>query len=101
GIDVLVSATSDLPYRTVEGRLSGFQSWEPLKETKRDVPAEVQRKPEYWPLLTAAGEIGKAADRDPSPENLHALGVSHLLIGNFDEAISTLQKAAQKSPGDA
>jgi tetratricopeptide (TPR) repeat protein len=100
-IEALVSATRDLPYRTVEGRLSGFQTWEPLNENKRAIPAEVQRKPENWPLLTAAGQIGKAADRDPSPENLHALGVSHLLIGNFDDAISTLKTAVQKRPGDA
>jgi tetratricopeptide (TPR) repeat protein len=101
GIDKLVSATSGLRYRTVEGRLSGFQTWEPLQENNRAVPAEVQFKPEYWPLLSAASKINGATSSDPSPENLHALGVSHLLVGNFDDAISTLKAAVQKRPGDA
>jgi len=101
GIDKLVSATHSLPYRTVEGRLSGFQQWEPLQENNRAVPGEVQLKPKNWRLLSAASEINEAVDSDPSPENLHALGVSHLLIGNFDDAISTLKSAAKKRPGDA
>jgi len=101
GVESLVAATRDLPYRTTEGRLSGFNAWKPLGEIKRDVPGEAKKDPKNWRLLWAAAEVEESTKHNDSAENLHALGVSHLLLGNFDEAIGTLQLAAGKSPGDA
>src|SRR5947199_1611628 len=91
GIDRLVAATNHQPYRTLEGRLSGGFAWKPLHEIERKAPAAVQKDDTKWSLFSAANEVADAAHKDPSAKNLHALGVSHLLIGNFDEAIATLQ----------
>lgn len=101
GIDRLVAATSRQPYRTLEGRLSGGFGWKPLHEIERKAPADMQKDESKWDLLNAATQAEHAVRRDPSAKNLHALGVSHLLMGNFDEAIATLQSAARKGPGDA
>src|SRR3954451_2372102 len=102
GIDLLAKASRELPYRSVEGRLAGGFAWKPLHEVPRAAaPVEVQKDSQKWPLLNAAVEVEKAEQRDRSPENLHALGVSHLLFGNFDEAITTLQSAVKMRPGDA
>lgn len=102
GIDSLVKASGDLPYRTVEGRLAGGFGWKPLHEIPRAAtPVNVQRDPQKWSLLEASVDVAKTAERDRSPENLHALGVSHLLLGNFDEAIATLQAAERMRPRDA
>src|SRR6185369_11818164 len=35
-VEPLVDASKEMPYRTIEGRLSGGFPWKPLDETKRD-----------------------------------------------------------------
>ena len=100
-VDTLVAVERELPYRTLEGRLSGGFAWKPLREVKRSKPADVQRDPDKWKLLDAGLKAREAMRDDPSPENLHALGVSHLLLDNWDEAIAALKSAAEKRPDNA
>jgi tetratricopeptide (TPR) repeat protein len=101
GIDHLVVASGNLEYRSVEGRLSGFDAYRPLQDTERATPADVQKDSEKWELLDVATDIKKAAKKKPNAKNLHALGVAHLLLGNWDEAIDTLKKSDRKRPNDA
>lgn len=97
----LVAATRELPYRTLEGRLSGGFVWKPLKEIERDKPAAAKKEPDNWTLIGAAGKVQDVARSDDSPESLHAVGVSHLLLGNWDEAINALKSASEQRPNDA
>jgi len=101
GMDHLIVASANLDYRSVEGRLSGFDAYRPLQDTERATPADVQKDSEKWELLDAATDIKKAAKKNPSAKNLHALGVSHLLLGNWDQAIDTLKAVDLKRPDDA
>jgi tetratricopeptide (TPR) repeat protein len=97
----LVAAAREQPYRTVEGRLSGGFAWKPMREIVRDKPIDVQKDSEMWTLLAPAMKARDAARRDASPENIHAVGVSHLLIGNWDEAINALKSASEQRPDNA
>jgi len=101
GMDHLIVASGNLEYRTVDGRLSGFDAYRPLHDTERATPADVQKDSEKWELLDAATEVKKAAKKKPNAENLHALGVAHLLLGNWDESIDTLKESDRKRPNDA
>src|SRR5947207_14009663 len=97
----LVAAAREQPYRTVEGRLSGGFAWKPLGEIVRDKPADVQKDADKWKLLVAGTKAQDAARRNASPENVHAVGVAHLLIGNWDEAINTLKSASDQRSDNA
>ncbi|HUO85126.1 MAG TPA: hypothetical protein VM534_08435, partial [Thermoanaerobaculia bacterium] len=81
--------------RTIEARLSGFD-WAPL--------APVTRGPEEsrdWKLLAEAARIKEEAEKNPTAENLHALGVAHLLLGEWDQAVEELERAVEAGAGDS
>jgi len=82
-------------YRTVEGRLSGlpYRRMHPATRGKTEAPSH---NPENWKLYDVAGRIYDSAKREPSVDNLHALGVSHLLIGNVADATTVLEDAIRK-----
>src|SRR6266852_5704775 len=61
-------------HRTIEGRLTGFP-YRPIA-----------------PVMRGAEE----ANRNPTPENLHVLGVWHLLLGNLEIAVTNLEDALRK-----
>lgn len=83
--------------RYFEGRLSnGFEYAElPLATRGAEPPTS------NLALLAAAGELQKLARADTSPATLHAWGVAQLLLGQRDEAISTLEQAAASAAPDA
>jgi hypothetical protein len=64
--DKLVAAVGDR--RTVEGRLSADFSYGRFQPATRS-----GRTTENLTLVAAAGELQRAADANPTPENLHAL----------------------------
>ncbi|HJW95673.1 MAG TPA: CHAT domain-containing protein [Thermoanaerobaculia bacterium] len=97
----LVAAAGKMPYRTIEGRLSGGFAWKPLREIPRDKPVDVQHDPDKWDLLKAGVDAKDKLREKPTPENLHAVGASHLLLGNFDEAIAALKSASEQRPHNA
>src|ERR1051325_1827223 len=66
------------PYRTVEGRLSGFP-YRPLAPRMRAARAETLTPTASLQLLAIGAEITEAAQREPSIENLHGIGVAQLL----------------------
>jgi tetratricopeptide (TPR) repeat protein len=90
GIPALAAAANALDERPVEGRLTGGFAFKPLKRNLRGTNSEdlaIVR------VQAAAARAGEAAKRNPSPETLHALGISHLLLRHHDEAIEALQEA--------
>jgi tetratricopeptide (TPR) repeat protein len=90
----LVAATrSD---RHIQPRLSGGFEYSPLKETVRGTGPQ-----DNLALLAAAGELQKNAQSDRSPKSIHAWGVAQLLLGQYDDAVATLQSAAELDPKSA
>lgn len=97
GLDKLAEAAPS--QRSIEGRLSGFP-YRPLAPVTRGADDHgAAANPENWKLLRAAAEVQEAASKNPSVDNLHALGVSHLLLGNSEEAVNTLEEALRKATG--
>ncbi|MCC7125330.1 MAG: CHAT domain-containing protein [Acidobacteria bacterium] len=92
----LVAAVGDERY--IEGRLSGGFHYGPLRSATRG-PGDLSNQ--NLALLAAAGELQKAAQADPSAENLHAWGVAQVLLGEYDEAIATFEVALAGTPGHA
>lgn len=74
--------------RTVEPRLTGSFRYAPLRSA--GVSAN-------WNLYAAAGRIREDAERDPTPGNLHALGLAHLVLGQSDAAVRALEDARRRS----
>jgi hypothetical protein len=86
--------------RAFESRLTAFpyRPFAPPPAMRGGQPAQ---NAENWKLLSAAALVQEEAKKHPTPENLHALGVSHLLFGNWDDAVALLQRAARDSDATA
>src|SRR5882724_9998010 len=87
----LVAAASDLEARPFAVRLSGGFAYKPLAPTMRGL-ADGSRT-SRWKGLAAAAELQDAALKDPSPESLHAFGVSQLYLRHSSSAVETLEAA--------
>jgi len=94
-LNALVDASADLAYRPVLPRLSsGFSYRAPKDESRGD-----QRRGDVnLEVLQVAARISTAAEKEPTPENLHALGLSLILVGNFNQAIEVLKQAVRGDP---
>jgi hypothetical protein len=84
--------------RTFSGRLSGFPYRQPAP-IARGAESDPSRNPANYKLMDVAARVQANAIKSPTGENLHALGVSHLLLGNTNEAVQSLADALQKSGG--
>ena len=93
GVALLVAAVG--ADRPIEARLSGEFPAVPYRGAERST----QATPNYA-LLAAAGELQQTAEREPTAENLHALGVAQLLLGEYEAAVATLDTAVAESPDD-
>jgi hypothetical protein len=85
--------------RTVEARLTGGFKYGPLRSPVRS--GGRAGPTDNWALLAAAGRIREEAEKDPTPENLHALGLAQVLAGQANEAIDTLSELAMRMPQSA
>ena len=85
--------------RSIDARITGGFSWVPLEPLARSGAGP--RTTPAWELLAAASRVKKDAEADPSPENRHALGVAHLVLGDLDQAVSVLRSVANEAPPDA
>ena len=97
GVGPLVSVATDR--RSVDARITGGFPWVPLEPLERS-GAQPRTTP-AWEILAAASRIRKDAEADPTPENRHALGVAHLVLGNLDEAVTVLRAVSGDSPPNA
>jgi CHAT domain-containing protein len=88
------------PNRNIEGRLSGFD-YRPIARTMRGDETDPTKHPENARLFSVVADVSDEANRNPSPENLHALGVSYVILGNWDEAVSKLEDAVKTGAGKA
>ena len=97
-IEALVASAGDLPFRTVAPRLSKEFDYRPLQEMTRS--GGELGGPKSWRVAGVAANIKEQADATPTAENLHALGLSYLILGHTEQAIQTLEQAnvAMTSP---
>lgn len=96
GVDRLIAATDKLHVRLMDARISGFP-YRQLRKTMREVS---NKEPSTWEIYGAASEVAKGA-RPNDPAGQHALGVSHLALGNYREAVAALEKAIKLETGQA
>jgi CHAT domain-containing protein/tetratricopeptide (TPR) repeat protein len=87
-------------HRDIDGRLSGF----PYQPLKRNTRGENPKKstledPEYWQLHAALGRIPREISTNSSTKDLHALGVAHLMLGNWDDAVKALESSVEHASG--
>jgi CHAT domain-containing protein len=83
--------------RPVDGRLWQFDYGRLASATRGDATPFAKD----WKVLAAAARIRSAAQADPSPANLHALGVAHLVLGEYDDAVRNLEMAVSGNEMDA
>ncbi len=85
--------------RTVEARLTGGFRHGPLRAPVRSGGSSAPM--DNWKLYAAAGRIREDAEADPNAANLHALGLSYLVLGQYDEAIQAFEDAIADDPNVA
>jgi tetratricopeptide (TPR) repeat protein len=93
----LVAAAADLDVRTVEGWLTGGFEYKPYRGPTRSAGDETP--PEQYLLEYAARGVIATAASSQSVDKLHGAGIAHLLVGERDAAIRTLEEAVRKSAG--
>jgi Flp pilus assembly protein TadD len=52
-------------------------------------------------ILAAAAKVAERAEKNPTPRNLHDLGVANILAGEPDAAISALESVVNAEPSSA
>ncbi len=88
GMDVLVEASDETKFRTLEARLSGGFPYRPLEG-----PTRGDGNAENWRLLQAVVVVNTKPSATSSSRDLHVQGASRLLLGRLDDAIAVLQEA--------
>ena len=97
GMSALVHVAESMHQRPGEARLSAAFPYREAKEVKRGLGDE-----EDYVLEAAVSAAAERAEKRPTQDNLHALGVAHLLEGNGPEALAALERAlAAGRPGAA
>ncbi len=84
--------------RTVEGRLTGGFEYAPMRTARR---AARVGDTEDFELLAATSALRQRAVEAPTAANRHAAGVGELVLGNYDEAVATLEAVVAAEPGKA
>src|SRR5262249_4337529 len=92
----LIAAATEL--RVVEARLAGGFEYAPFSPVTRG--AESPPTKPSWRLLSAAAEAEKRAAERPTARALATVGLAHLLLRDWDQAVSKLQQAASMDPKD-
>jgi hypothetical protein len=100
GIDDLVEASEESRFRPMQGRLSAGFPYREFEGTMRG-PGDAQTTGENYGLL------GKAFEIQSKTKDLHAVGVSHLMLATGEEArlrreraVAALREALAKADGD-
>ncbi|MEA2571052.1 MAG: hypothetical protein QOI24_3053 [Acidobacteriota bacterium] len=89
--DPLADFAAQVEHRRIESRIAGFR-YLPYESPLRDA-AEIASDSEKWKLIQYAGPISDRVKKEASPKNLHDLAVSHLVIGNYDQAVAAIELA--------
>lgn len=85
----VVAAASELPYRTIEGRLSIDSPHRPLLGVRRGASSDPSIDPRRIKLLAVTGEIRQSLDL--SRDNISIIAAADLLSGKEDRAVQELE----------
>src|SRR5262249_13519101 len=83
--------------RIVEPRLTGGFRYAPLQPATRGGEGDKRSAK----LKSAAYQVLARQSSASSAEGVHAAGIAHLLLGDWDDAVAALEKAANTRPDDA
>jgi len=84
--------------RTIEPRLTGGFAYGPLRGRVRGAGEAATVSPD---VRIAAAQIEKDAGTSGTQEAMRTLGLAHLVVGDVDRAITTLEAAANEPTADA
>jgi len=84
--------------RPVLARVTGGMPWAPPGDVVRG--ARLPQDASTWRLAAAAERARVLADLEPQGPELGALASAHLLLGDADAALATLERAVAASPDD-
>jgi CHAT domain-containing protein/tetratricopeptide (TPR) repeat protein len=93
----LMAALANEQTRHVEGRLTGGFKYAPVASPQRGTDSDVL-SPD---VRIAAATIEKRARAQDTRQNRAALGVAHLVLGQFDEAVELLESCVQEDAANA
>ncbi len=79
-------------HRQFDGRLTGFP-YQPPSVATRGNDQDPIKHIEYAELYAVSARISGESRDQPTVANLHALGLAHLLLHQYDEAVTTLERA--------
>jgi CHAT domain-containing protein len=96
GITAIVRAANDMKSRDLVGRVNGRFEYKPLVIMRGRGDDS-----DKWSLKGAAGPLREAAEANASADKVHGLGVAHLLVGEYDAAVDSLEDALAKETGEA
>jgi tetratricopeptide (TPR) repeat protein len=80
--------------RTVEARLTGGFRHGPLRQVTR---SGSRPGSDRYTLLAAVARAQDDARGNPTPTNLHTLGLAHLLVDEYDQSITALEDASVRN----
>jgi len=95
----LFASANDLPYRATDARLSGTGDYRPLEPAHRGA-GDPYHDPGKTSLVAQWAILKQRAQKDPTPDNLHAFGVAAVLINDRDGAVTALEEALQAQVGE-
>ncbi|HZP48958.1 MAG TPA: zf-HC2 domain-containing protein [Vicinamibacterales bacterium] len=84
--------------RTVEGRLTGGFAYGPLRRAVRGAGDATTVSPD---VRIVAAHIEKDAGTSHTQEAMRTLGIAHLVVGDIERAVTTLEAAANEPTADA
>lgn len=90
--DLLRGLAAETKHRRIEARITGFPYREyepPMRGSEAD---NIARSTSEWKAMRYESEIARRADANPNVKNLHALAVSHLEMGFFDQAAGEFER---------
>jgi len=94
----LFAAVGAAPARPSDGRLTGGLQYRPPPSVTRGIGGSANVSPE---IQIAAASVELKVGESQTPQNLHALGVASLVLGDLDGAHSRLAAAAGAAPSNA
>jgi CHAT domain-containing protein len=78
--------------RITEGRLTGGFEYGPVPSPARGPDATPGGAADYN-LLALASQVQSRAAAEETAENVHALGIAHLAMGRYDDAVTAFERA--------
>ena len=97
GMSAVIDAQKSLDKRPMEGRLAELE-YKPYDSPTRGDLTEPLGDEKKWQLMVVAEDLKKR--RASSAQELRALAAAQLFIGERDEAILALERAAAATPND-